>query len=77
MSDPTNEDRAEWAHAAVEAFADLAYNDGIEAEELETILGDLLCDLRHWAAGHKINFTKAVEGSEYDFNYEVDEENEQ
>jgi hypothetical protein len=44
--EPTNEDRASWAEVAVEAFKK---ETRMEGEDLETCMGDLLCDLRHLA----------------------------
>ena len=41
---PTNATRAEWAQAALDAFADACHMHG---EDDETVLSDLLCDLHH------------------------------
>jgi hypothetical protein len=53
--EPTNEDRAKWALAAVNAFAKETRMDEA-GEELETILGDLFCDLRHLCDFHGLDF---------------------
>jgi hypothetical protein len=50
--DPTNADRADFARAALLAYAeqtryDPADRDLSVAEVFEEILGDLLCDVRH------------------------------
>lgn len=47
MDDPTNEDRAEWALAAVDAFAAVTNMDACETTE--TIANDLLANLMHLA----------------------------
>lgn len=44
---PLNTRRENWADAAVVEFARLS---GMEYEDDQTRLADLLCDLMHWAA---------------------------
>lgn len=50
----TNIDRAGWADAAIAHFQDLT---GCDRED---VLGDLLCNLMHWADVHNFDFTLAL-----------------
>ena len=71
MSKLVNETRAEWAQVAIDAFTDRVSMDG---EGDETILTDLLADLRHWANTKGISYEEADRRSEYHYNCELDEE---
>ncbi|WP_429236569.1 hypothetical protein [Aeromonas salmonicida] len=51
---PTNKDRAAWAETALEAFAGQVRHDGKQLRDLppgdrEDMIGDLICDLLHYA----------------------------
>ncbi|SFJ48611.1 hypothetical protein SAMN03159338_1528 [Sphingomonas sp. NFR04] len=47
---PTNADRAEWARTAQEAFdAQVYLGNADDVEDLETRIGDLICNLLHLA----------------------------
>lgn len=47
-SDTTNNDRAKWAEAAVQAFADVTGLDtSKDADGFDTAISDLLADIRH------------------------------
>ena len=68
MSSPTNNNRAEWAQVAVDAFAEVTGMDE-DSEELDTIIGDLFCNLRHLCAGRKeIDLESKWQNSEIVFN---------
>jgi len=60
MTHPANEERIERA-----AMALCGYHDEPQAD-----LGDLLADLRHWAAENDVDFSYAVELSEMHFECE-------
>ena len=49
MSEPSNQDRANWALTAVRGFADETGLDWREVGDLETAIGDLLINLLHLA----------------------------
>lgn len=57
--DGLNDDRAEWAGEAVEAFAGAVYATRT-TESDATILSDLLCNLRHWADRNAVDFDTAL-----------------
>jgi hypothetical protein len=74
MTDITNEQRAGWA-----AHALLQYATGKEGgEELyddpETVLTDLLSDLRHYAGRETIDFKTCLDRAEMHYDAEVEEE---
>lgn len=74
MSDPTNDDRAEWAELAIDTFAKATgMRSERNDEDDETILGDLLTDLRHWAAANGVDFDAICAGSAHTFAEEVEE----
>jgi hypothetical protein len=50
-----NGPRATWANAAIEVFIDTTGTD------FEDSLGDLLCDLMHWADRYDFDFNAALE----------------
>jgi hypothetical protein len=50
LTEPTNSDRAAWAEEALIAFCRLTGSNHEDA------LGDLLCDLMHWADENHLNF---------------------
>jgi hypothetical protein len=50
----TNADRAKWAASALEEFQSLSGTD------YEDSLGDLLCDLMHWASAKNFDFDAAL-----------------
>ena len=53
MSEPTNQERARWARAALAVFTDRTYSgdhpDTMDRDDLESAIGDLMCDLMHLA----------------------------
>lgn len=54
----TNEDRAEAAYRAVEKFSDTT---GLEGEDMQTKISDLLCNLQHLAVEQGIEFSECLE----------------
>jgi len=72
MSEPTNDDRASWADAAMRTFCETV---GIEPEDKRTQLADLLADLRHWCDQHDVDFDEVCEGSREVYREEILEEN--
>lgn len=75
--DLDNNDRAEMAQNAITAFADAYYGkmpDGQPSEEDETILGDLLCDIRHYCDAKGFDFHKLVDGSYQTYAEEVQQD---
>lgn len=76
MSEPTNEDRADWGQAAIEAFAQETFTnweDELE-EDPGMVLGDLLADLRHWADVRGISYAAADANGEGNYLEELAEE---
>jgi hypothetical protein len=51
--EPTNADRARWARNALEIFTAQTYSgsdpETMEPHDLECAIGDLICDLLHYA----------------------------
>lgn len=77
MSDEmTNEKRAERAFRAVQKY--ISYDEGsaYAQEEMETILGDMLCDLQHFAVEQGVDFERVVLNGQSHFEAEFAEENE-
>lgn len=75
--DLDNNDRAEMAQTAISAFADAYYGkmpDGQPSEEDETILGDLIADIRHYCDAKGFNFNDIVAGSYQTYLEEVEED---
>jgi hypothetical protein len=72
--DNLNDDRAEWAAAALDTFRERCYQ---LPEEPITVLGDLLCDLMHWCDRNEVSFAEALEnaqGNYADETRELDED---
>jgi len=64
----TNLDRANWADKAILAFREETYCDHAES------LGDLLCDLMHWADARHFDFDAALDRARCHYQVERDEE---
>jgi len=64
----TNLDRAKWAHKAIRAFRE---QTGCEHADS---LGDLLCDLMHWADAGNFDFDFALDRARQHYEAECDEE---
>ena len=65
--DVNNTDRAAWADATIQLFRNLT---GCDREDA---LGDLLCDLMHWADAHNFDFTLALVRASDHYEAEVAE----
>lgn len=61
MTHPTNDERADWAEAAI---LDLCAATGCD---LDDALTDLLCDLMHWAQRTSRDFDTALQRSRSHF----------
>lgn len=68
----TNDDRADSAQAALDAFAEAA-RMAEAGETTETLLRDLLTNLRHLCAREKVDFANAVAMSQFHFSAEESE----
>lgn len=66
--DVTNDDRAEWADKGVRAFQNAVKTDD------ESVLGDLLADLMHWADKNNYDFDSALERGRDHYTEEIKEE---
>jgi len=60
-----NNDRAEWAAAALRHF------QCITGTEYEDALGDLLCDLMHWSDRNDFDFAAALERARMHYEAET------
>jgi len=69
--EPSNQQRAEWARVALEAFRSVTH---MRDEDLETVLQDLLTDLRHLCDEHEIDFADVDRDAEGNYIEEVEEE---
>jgi hypothetical protein len=67
-TDVTNKQRASWAAGALMVFMQETGCD------LEDSLGDLLCDLMHWAAQNNFDFDLALSRAKGHFDEERDDE---
>jgi len=65
MTSPTNLQRAVWAEGAIIAFC------GQTGCVHEDSLGDLLCDLMHWAKIENFDFSAALNRARFHFDAEV------
>jgi len=65
MTEPTNSDRASWADKAIRAFMAETGTD------YEDSLGDLLCDLMHWAESAQFDFAAALACAEQNYSDEI------
>lgn len=65
--EPTNSDRAAWAAEALRVFRARTRCD------YEDSLGDLLCDLMHWADRHEFDFQAALDRASDHHAYEIAE----
>lgn len=63
----TNADRAKWAEAALRHF------QRATGADREDALGDLICDLMHWASANNFDFDAALHRARGHYEAEVDE----
>jgi hypothetical protein len=74
MTDITNERRAAWAAQTLLQYA-ISKEGGEELyDDPETVLTDLLCDLRHYADRESIDFKTCLDRAEMHYDAEVEEE---
>jgi hypothetical protein len=66
-----NDDRAEFASDAVIAYKDSKGTDEYEGEEEQTVLGDMLADLQHWADQYGVDFQQAIENGQTHYEAEI------
>lgn len=72
FSEPTNEDRANWARAALEVFSQ---KTGLDmAVELDCSIGDLLANMMHLCKQEGLDFDALLETGRMHFEAETDEE---
>lgn len=87
--EPDNSDRAEWAGAALDAYAGMTRNDPREQtvevtgpedadgrENAEEVMSDLLCDMQHLCARWGIEWPAMLERADGHFAAEHDDEEE-
>jgi hypothetical protein len=74
MMDVTNEDRADWAAVACEAFADIT-GQNME-EDLPEIIGDLIANLLHLANQQGMCAEDRLENGRMHYDAEIAEEEE-
>jgi hypothetical protein len=76
--EPTNDQRAEWAKAALAVFTAETYSgdhpDTMHRDDLETAIGDLICNLLHLAAGRSMDAGAIHEQARGMFEQEVAED---
>lgn len=68
MTDVTNSLRAHWAELCIQRFIELTGTDR------EDSLGDLLCDLMHWAKQNRFDYEAAAERASGHFQAELADE---
>jgi hypothetical protein len=70
MSDVTNDQRAQWARVALDAFArQTGQSIDLPDGDIE-VFGDLLCDLHHWADAHDVLWDEALDLAEMHYEAE-------
>lgn len=67
----SNEDRADMAQSALDAFYDHAYT--ICGESQRTAFGDLLMDMRHLADRLGLDWTRLIDGTASGYRDETEE----
>lgn len=60
-----NDDRAEWADAAIAAFR------AVTGTDLEDAVSDLIADLMHWCDRHDISFSEELYRGQYHYRCET------
>jgi hypothetical protein len=72
MSEPSNDDRAEWALEACEAFGE---STGLSVkDELETVITDLIANLLHLCDRNGISGDEAIERAQMHYDCEIEAE---
>ncbi len=74
MSEPTNKDRARWARDALAVFTDTTFSgdhpDTMDHDDLECAIGDLVCDLMHFAAQQGFDPQKIIDTARSHYDIE-------
>jgi len=65
----TNTQRAKWANSALDTFST---ETGLEGEELDTQISDLLCNLQHLCTQENIEFTECLDRSTRNYETELE-----
>jgi hypothetical protein len=73
MPEPTNKDRAGWAHEALRRFGEIT---GVGDEDLKTQISDLVADLMHLAKIESVDFDDVLDSARMHYEAELDEERE-
>ena len=77
-NEPTNADRAKWAESALEVFTDQTYSGDHPAtmnrDDLETAIGDLICDLMHYARQQGFDTGNILQQACGHFGFELQQE---
>lgn len=76
MEEMTNDRRADRARYAVDAYVGRDTAEYVHEEDT-TKLGDLLCDLMHWADMMGVDFDYALDNGRGNYDAEIDEHNEE
>jgi hypothetical protein len=75
MSGPTNQQRARWARNALAVFTAQTFNgdhpDTMDRDDLECAIGDLICDLLHFAEQQGFNSQAILERANSHFRTEL------
>lgn len=72
--DHRNDERAARLHEPIVTYAkSVELHDGVDfTDELDCIISDILCDLRHWCDRHDIDFESRLQVSEINYNSETE-----
>lgn len=74
MTDPTNETRAAWAQAALDAFIAVTRTEAADDAEYDEAIGDLMCDLLHLAAKRGQDPVLLLTRAQNNYDAEVEEQ---
>jgi len=66
-----NYKRSRWAEAAVGEFTRHTFLNPA-TEDMQTIIGDLLCDLHHYTDQIGVDFNVALDAADSHYRYEVE-----
>ncbi len=75
MSEPTNQERARWARDALAVFTAETFSgdhpDTMHRDDLECAIGDLICDLMHFAIQQGFDPQERVEAARSHYAIEI------
>jgi hypothetical protein len=73
VSEPSNDQRADWALDGLLAFAEkTGLRSKTNHEDLETIVGDFLCNLLHLCDREDIDFESVMDDAQFAHDEEVE-----